>query len=142
MGAPAGSSSARPGNSGEVFHRRGACPADRIDRNPKADVLPALDVVVRLILMPGRGLARSGLLRKHVIVVETRRRALHQPARCCGERRVKNKAPIVGILAPVAKVLDEAAGIIRAARDFGARTGHGQIQLDAGAQLLDFIGTK
>ena len=163
MGAPAGSSSGKPGNSGEVFQRRGACtmssPKNRTEKTrrrravprrrarhaasacestrhrpaassqprignslrrasmsgrsasvpsgnhfacesmnergisqgprcdpatnsrvdarltgstgiQKLDVLPALDVVVRLVLVPRRPLARAGLLGEHVIVIE------------------------------------------------------------------------
>ena len=65
--------------AGDEFQRRLA--AHRIDRNPEADVLPAFDIVVGLILMPGRGLARAGLLGEHVIVIEPRRRALHEARR-------------------------------------------------------------
>lgn len=43
--------------------------ADRIYRDPHAEVAAAFDVVVRLILMPRCSLARCRLLGQHVIVI-------------------------------------------------------------------------
>ena len=54
--------------AGDEFQRRLA--AHRIHRNPHADVLPALDVVVGLILVPWRPLASARLLGQHVIVIQ------------------------------------------------------------------------
>src|SRR6185437_5397597 len=110
-----------------------------IDRNPEADVLAAFDVVVRLILMPGCRLPGGGLLGEHVIVIEPSRAAAHQPARGLGEGRFENKTPIVRILLPIAEVLDEAAGIIRAAGHFDARTRMGEVLVDAGTQHRHFV---
>ena len=42
----------------------------RVHRDPEAHVLEAVDVVVRLVLVPRRALAGTGLLRQHVVVVE------------------------------------------------------------------------
>ena len=43
---------------------------DRVDRHPHRHVVPAVDVVVGLVLVPRRGLPGSGLLDQHVVVVE------------------------------------------------------------------------
>src|SRR5260370_32261163 len=75
--------------------------ADRVHRNPEAAVLLSADVVIRLILVPGRALARAGLLGQHVIVVQAHRGAAHQPGANLTERRPEYQLPIVaGFLPP------------------------------------------
>ena len=43
---------------------------DSVDRYPEGDVLRALDVIVRLVLVVGRGLRGERLLDQQVVVVE------------------------------------------------------------------------
>ena len=54
--------------AGDELDRRLA--VDRVDGHPERADLPAVDVVVRLVLMPRRRLARRRLLHEHVVVEE------------------------------------------------------------------------
>src|ERR1700730_1001726 len=89
--------------------------ADRVHRNPEAAVLASADVVLRLILMPGCALARTGFLGQHVIVVQTNRDASHQPGTDLCERRLEYQLPIVAVFLPAAEILDKPAGIVAGA---------------------------
>ena len=137
------------GTRHEPGPQMGAChelqrrlPCHRIHRNPEAAVLPSFDVVVGLILMPGRALARAGLLGQHVIVVEPRAVAAHQTAGYRRQGRFEYEAPVLPVFLPVAEILDELARVIRAARDLGTRAGLREVGVDPFAQLLDLCRTE
>ena len=116
--------------------------ADRIDRDPEAHVLRAVDIVVGLVLVPGRRLARGRLLGEHVIVIKARGAAPHETAGRLGQRGVENESPVVRVVLPVAEVLDEPPGVRRGARDFRARAQPREIQIDAGLELRDLAGIE
>ena len=56
-------------------------PTHGVDGDPEAAILPAVDVVVWLVLMPGSALPSPGLLGQHMIVIESHLGALHQLTR-------------------------------------------------------------
>ena len=114
----------------------------RIDRNPHAAILEAFDVVVRLVLVPGRGLARAGLLGQHVVVVQARGPASHQMRRGLRQRCFEDGALVVRVVGPATEVFDEQARVVGQARDFGARAGRGEVRVDALAKNLDLGGTQ
>ena len=89
--------------------------------------------------MPRRGLPGAGLFGEHVIVIQARRRALHQAARGLGEGRLDNESAIVRIFSPIAKILDETARVSGAAGHFGTGAQGGEVQIYAGAQLLHLM---
>ena len=122
------------------FQRRLA--AHRIHWNPHADVLPPLDVVVRLILVPGRLLPSARLLGEHVIVIQPHGAAAHQLCRGFGQARLADEPPVTLILLPGTEILDEAAGVRGIAGDLGARTQVRQVVIDAGAQQRDLSGIE
>ncbi len=122
-------------------HQRGFA-SHGINRNPEADVLAPFDIVVRLILVPGRRLPGAGLLRQHMIVVEPDSGALHQPPRGFGQRRIEDETPVVRDVLPIAEVLDETPGVIGAAGYLGARTQVSEILIDAGAKHRHFLRPK
>ncbi len=110
-----------PVRAGHEFQSRFAI--HRIGRDPEADVLPALDIVVGLILVPRRRLPGARLLGQHVIVVKPRAACFASagpPLRASGD--VEDEAPVRGVVLPIAEILDEPARVIRTARYFGART--------------------
>src|SRR5271165_3728814 len=113
-----------------------------VNRNPEADVLPSFDIVIGLILMPRRRLPRAGFLREHVIVVEPGGGAAHEQARGFRQCRIEDEAPVARVVLPIAEILDKTSGIIRAARQFGARTQVGEILIDAGAKDRHFLRPK
>ncbi|MNT06917.1 hypothetical protein D3C72_1416030 [compost metagenome] len=114
----------------------------RIDRNPHADVLHALDVVVGLVLVPRRALARAGLLHEQVVVVQAHGVGAHEPLREWRQRRLPDEAAEGVDLLPVAEVLEEAARVVGPARDLGARAGRRQVRLDAALQQREFVGRE
>ena len=76
-------------------------------------VLRALDVVVRLVLMPGRALRRARLLHQQVVVEEAHALAAHQLAGDAPAARAADELLVLGDVLPVAEVLDEAARVVR-----------------------------
>ena len=112
--------------------------ADRVHGDPEAHVLCAVHVVVRLVLMPGRGLARAWLLGQHVVVVQAGGTALHQPAGHGRQRGSEDELAVGTVVLPVAEVLDEEAGVFRLAGHQGTRAGRCQIGIDALAQQRQF----
>ena len=112
--------------------------ADRVHRNPEAAVLLSADVVIRLILVPGRALARSGLLGQHVIVVQAHRGAAREGGANLTERRPEYQLPIVAIFLPAAEILDEPPGIVAGAGNLRPRAGMRQILIDARCKEFDF----
>src|SRR4029077_12230234 len=111
---------------------------DRVHRNPEAAVLLSADVVIRLILVPGRALARAGLLGQHVIVIQPRRSAAHQPGTDLTERRPEYQLPIVAVFLPAAEILDEPPGIVAGAGNLRPWAGMRQILIDAAREEFDF----
>jgi hypothetical protein len=86
--------------------------------------------------------ARARLLGQHVVVVQAHAAALHQ---CCchlGQRGVERRGPVVGVVLPVAEVLDEEARVVRLAGDDGARAGSDEVGVDAAAQALELGGVQ
>ena len=69
--------------------------------------------------MPGRLLARGGGLGQHVIMIEPHLFGAHQLGGQRGQGGVKQRRPIVGIVLPVAEILDELTRIVRIARHLG-----------------------
>ena len=98
----------------------------RIDRNPKTHVLPALDIVIRLILMPGRDLPSMSFLGEHVVVVQTRSAAVHELRGGLGQGRGEDQAALVRIVRQPQKS-PTAPWIARRAGDDGARTQGGKV---------------
>ena len=109
----------------ELERRR---PRDRVDREPDRARLRPVDVVVRLILVPRRALRRPRLFHEHVVVVEPHLVGSHQLARDRGRRRVRRDTLDLAQPLPVAEVLEEAARIVRPARDEGALARLGEIE--------------
>ena len=99
--------------AGDELERRR--PRHRVDREPHAGVLPAVDVVVRLVLVPRRALAGAGLLDQHVVVVQPHGPRAHQlggdrrPTPDSRMKRSHRRQPL-----PVAEVLDERAVVVGA----------------------------
>jgi hypothetical protein len=91
-----------------------------------------------LILLPGRALARAGLLGQHVIVVQAHRGAAHQPGANLTERRPEYQLSIVAVFLPAAEILDEPPGIVAAAGNLRPRAGMRQILIDAACEEFDF----
>lgn len=126
--------------AGDKLQRRGT--RHRIHRNPEADVLAALDVVVGLVLVPGRALARARFLGEHVVVIEPHLRAPREPGRGGRQCRARDHVPVRRDLLPVAEVLDEEARIVGPARHLRAHARRGEIGIDALAQQLDLGGAQ
>src|SRR5579863_7770429 len=99
----------------------GGLTADGIDGDPEAAVLRACDIVVRLILVPGRALPRAALLGEHVIVVEPGGTTCHQLRPRLPQARAEDDVTVMFVLLPAAEVLDEAARIPGATGNLGAR---------------------
>src|SRR6059058_746179 len=112
---------------------------DGIHGNPEAAILPAADVVIRLILVPGRTLTRAGLLGQHMIVVEPRRGAAHQSCSDLAERRSEYELPIALVVLPAPEVLEKEAGIAGSARDLRPGAGMRQILVDSRPEELDLV---
>src|SRR2546430_13955786 len=77
--------------------------ADRVHRNPEAAVLLSADVVIRLVLVPGRAPARAWFLGQHVIVVQAHRSTVHQSGADLTQRRPEYQLPIVAVFLPPAE---------------------------------------
>jgi hypothetical protein len=112
---------------------------DRVDRHPHAAGLRALDVVVRLVLVPRRPLARAGFLDEQVVVEETDAARAHQAPRDLGRSRAADEQLVLRNALPVAEVLDEPAGVVRAARDERALARFAEVPLDPAPDELDFL---
>jgi len=91
--------------AGDELQRRLA--RHRVDGEPHAGVLPAIDVVVRLVLVPRRALARAGLLDQHVVVVEAHGPRAHQLGGDGRHAGLGDEALDRREALPVAEVLDE-----------------------------------
>jgi hypothetical protein len=103
---------------------------DRIDRNPKAYIVPAFDIIIGLILVPRRALHRSGLLGQHMIVMEANNPAGHQFRSDGRNLRIENDLAIMRVTLPVTEILNELAGIIRSTGGFRRSAGMRQIVVD------------
>src|SRR5437588_9901202 len=90
---------------------------DGIHGNPEAAILPAADVVVPLILVPGRALPRAGLLGQHMIGVEPCRGAAHQSCSDLAGRRSGYELPVRPVVLPAPEALRKEAGIPGSPRD-------------------------
>src|SRR5437879_2115813 len=112
---------------------------DGIHGNPEAAILPAADVVVRLILVPGRALPRAGLLGQHMIVVEPCPGAAHRSCSDLAERRSEDELPIALVVLPAPEVLEKEAGIAGSARDLRPGAGMRQILVDSRPEELDLV---
>ena len=77
----------------------------------------AVDVVVGLILVPRRRLARRRLLHEHVVMEEPHPPRAHQLPCDLRGRRLPDEPLVLGDPLPAAEVLEEAARVVRAARD-------------------------
>ena len=126
---PARNSSVDSGATGSTGH-------------PHRHVVPAVDVVVGLVLVPRRGLPGSGLLDEHVVVVEPDDGAAHQRPGDVGGLRLERDLPVLLDALPVAEVLDEPARVVVAAGDAEQRPRLGEVALDAGAHGLDLVGAE
>jgi len=89
--------------------------------------------------MPGRGLARAGLLDQQVVVVQPHGGALHQALSQGRERRVKDEAPELRDVLPVAKVFKKPTRIIRPTGHHAEGAGVSQVGLNASFQQFHFI---
>ena len=121
---------------------QGARQRHRVDRDPEAHVLAARQVVVGLVLVPGRGLACARLLDQQMVVVQAYLLAAHQL--CCHgrQRRAEQDVAVGRVVLPGTEVLDEAPWIVRLAGHQGQRTGPGQIVFDAPGQALHLAGVQ
>src|SRR2546421_787994 len=108
--------------------------ADRVHRNPEAAVLLSADVVIRLVLVPGRAPARAWFLGQHVIVVQAHRSTVHQSGADLTQRRPEYQLPIVAVFLPAAEILDKPSGIVALAGNFRPRAGMRQILVDAACE--------
>ena len=80
----------------------------RVERHPQADVLVAVDAVVRLVVVPRRHLAGPGLLHEDVLVEEAdRRRPARRATSASGPRA---RPPVPGDALPVDVVAEEPPG--------------------------------
>src|SRR5436190_21893292 len=126
--------------AGDELRRRLA--VDRIDRHPHRYVLRALDVVVRLVLVPGRLLPCTGFLDEHVVVKEAHLRRAHQLACDRGRRRLTDELLELGDALPVAKVLEEAPRIVRARCDERPLARLREVALDPALDERDLLGRE
>ena len=99
-------------------HLQAAFDGNRVDRDPGAGPA-AVDVVVGLVLVPGRALPGATLLDEDVVVVEPDMGGVHQGCGHLGRAGVSRKALDLGDLGPAAEVLGEPSGIVRRAGDLG-----------------------
>jgi hypothetical protein len=104
--------------------------------------LPTIDVVERLILVPGRTLPGAWLFGKHMIVKNPGGATSHEQRSRFPNSCLENELAIVVILLPVAKVLDEPTWIVRAARDLRAWAGVREIVVDTCSQPVDVLGLE
>lgn len=123
--------------AGDEFE--GGLAVDGINADPHADVHPAIDIVVGLILVPGGALAGAGFFGEHVIVIQADGFALHELTGDGGDGRLEDEAAVVIVGLPIAEVLDKAAGVLWAARDFRAGAGSLEVCVDAAAEESDFV---
>ena len=125
--------------AGDELERRR--PGHGVDGEPHAGVLAAVDVVVRLVLVPRRALAGAGLLDEHVVVVEPHRPRAHQPGGDRGDAGLPDEALHRRQPRPVAEVLDERAVVV-GARPLGPRRQVGQVGVDGLPGQLDVLGRR
>ena len=92
----------------------------RIDRNPEADGLPAVDEIIRDVLVPRRRLLGARFLDQHVIVEELRAARAHDRGRELGGRRFPHHAHEFGNAFPIAIIVEEAAAPVGDVRSGGA----------------------
>src|ERR1700679_372768 len=95
---------------------------DRIYGNPKAAILPAVNIVVRLILVPGRMLFRMSFLNEQMIVIKAHYLTSGQKAGNNCQGRCKYKFFVLLNCLPVAKVFHKITRIVFTAGYFGALT--------------------
>ena len=125
--------------SGDTAKRGGA---DRVDRAPEADSLPALNEIIRAVLMPGRGLARPGFLDQDMIVKQLGCLRCHQVGRDLADRRVGNHL-LKGLEPrPVAIVIEEPSRFagFQVLGSIGARVGH--VRLDTLGNQINETGEQ
>ena len=118
---------------------QGRLECDRVDGSPERAVVEAVDVVVRLVLMPGSLLTCARLLHQHVIVVQPHV-AAHQVAGGVSSAGVDRDVAELRDALPVAEVLAEPARIVRLARHLESRTRVREIALDAAFDRRDLLG--
>ena len=123
--------------AGDELQRRLA--RHRVDGEPHAGVLAAVDVVVRLVLVPRRALAGARLLDQHVVVVQPHRPRAHQLGGDGGDAGLPGEALDRRQPLPVAEVLDERAVVV-GARPLGERREVGEVGVDRLAGELDVLG--
>ncbi len=126
--------------SGDELERR--FPADGVDRHPQRAGLRAGDVVVRLVLVPGRALPSARLLHQHVVVVQANLSCAHQLPGDGGGLRAPDELLVLGYPLPVAEVLDEAAGVVVAAGNERPLAGLGQVAFDAALDQRHLVGRE
>ncbi len=93
--------------AGDELQRR--LPGDGIDREPHRDVQPAVDVVVRQVLVPRRALRRAGSLTSTWSWYRRNGAGAHQLGGDLGGRRLADESTHRFDPLPVAEVLDERA---------------------------------
>jgi hypothetical protein len=129
-----------PVRAGDEFDSRRA--VYRVDGQPHRAVLYALDVVVRLVLVPWGRLAGARLLDQQVVVEESNLPGAHQLA---GDRSGRGAAHELLVLRdplPVAEVLEESAGVVRPACHERPLARLGEVALDPTLDERDLVGGK
>ena len=112
-----------------------------VDREPHAGVLPPVDVVVRLVLVPRRALARARLLDEHVVVVQPHRGGAHQLGGDGSGARLAGESFDLRDPLPVAEVLDERP-VVGAAGPLGERRQVGEVGVDRLTGEVDVLGRR
>ena len=108
-----------------------------VEWDPKRHGVEPVDVVVGLILVPGRPDRRARLLHEQVVVVQADHARAHQPCGDLAETRAADDLPVVRDAGPVAEVLEEAARAGVAAALDRALARLGQVALDGPAKPPD-----
>src|ERR1700730_15395784 len=102
-----------------------------IHRQPHTRTHSPFNVVVRLILVPGRALTGTGFLDEQMIVIEPHDGRVHQLRGDRSRARVEDQIAIFRNALPVAEILEEEARIVGRARNLGMGAWRAQVDLDA-----------
>src|SRR5258706_8228007 len=114
---------------------------NRIHRDPGAHA-GAVDVVVRLVLMPRRALPGPAFLDQNMIVIEPDLVGSHQRGRDRGHARVPGQPLDHRDLLPPAEVLSKRARVTWAAGYLGQRRGVSEDALDGRCRVHEFGGIE
>ncbi|SBG82034.1 Uncharacterised protein [Klebsiella pneumoniae] len=107
----------------------------RVQRDPEADVLPAGDAIVRLVMMPGSHRAASGGFDQRMLMEKFRRLRLHKRRGDLRGRRLEDKLAKRRDPRPVAVILKKRRRTI-----FGDHRARMTIFAGAGHQRRDPLG--